>query len=150
MTARVRFVVGAVMAVAMDAATKLAAVSALGGSTIELGVIDLRVVRNDGIAFGVGALIPPPLLVLLTFVVTLVLAVAVWRGSLPAGAASGLVIGGAGANVVDRVLGGTVIDMLDVGWWPVFNVADVCIVVGVAGLVFQSLRSDFVRPQEST
>ena len=50
----------------------------------------------------------------------------------------GLVQGGAIGNVLDRAfrdgdgfLGGAVIDFLEVGdWWPVFNVADVAIVVG--------------------
>lgn len=46
-----------------------------------------------------------------------------------------LIIGGAIGNLIDRVRFGAVIDFLDFhigGWhWPAFNVADICIVVGV-------------------
>ena len=46
-----------------------------------------------------------------------------------------LIVGGALGNLVDRIRFGAVIDFLDFhigGWhWPAFNVADICIVVGV-------------------
>jgi signal peptidase II len=56
----------------------------------------------------------------------------------------GLLVGGAVGNLIDRVLrhnGGGVVDFIDVArighrdLWPVFNVADACIVAGVIGLV---------------
>ena len=51
-----------------------------------------------------------------------------------------LVVGGALGNLIDRVRFGAVIDFLDFyigAWhWPAFNVADICIVLGVAGLLF--------------
>ncbi len=40
-------------------------------------------------------------------------------------------IGGAASNLYGRLRHGAVIDFLDVGWWPVFNLADVAITVGV-------------------
>ena len=56
----------------------------------------------------------------------------------------GLIIGGALGNALDRVLLGGVADFFHfhVGdWsWYVFNVADVAIVAGVAGLLYDSLR----------
>lgn len=145
MTIRGRFVLAAAAAVAVD----VAALAALGDNTVDFGIIDLRIVRNDGVAFGIGSFIPPVLLVLLTLSVTVVLAVTVWKGLLSAGLSSGLVLGGAVANVMDRVLDGTVVDMLDLGWWPAFNVADVCIVVGVAGLLLQSRAPASSVVQES-
>jgi len=43
----------------------------------------------------------------------------------------GLMLGGALGNLVDRLLrGGVVTDFVDLRWWPVFNVADSCVVVG--------------------
>lgn len=149
MTTRSRFVLAAAAAVAVDVTTKIAAVNALASRTFEAGLIDLRVVRNDGVAFGAGSFLPPVLLVLLTLVMTVVLVLAVWRGALPAGAFSGLIVGGALANVMDRIVGGSVVDMFDLGWWPAFNVADVCIVVGVAGLLMQGLRPSRPVLQES-
>jgi signal peptidase II len=44
----------------------------------------------------------------------------------------GLILGGAlGNNLIDRVARGKVVDFIDLGWWPVFNVADIAIVSGV-------------------
>ena len=42
-------------------------------------------------------------------------------------------------NLIDRVLRGGVVDFVDLGWWPVFNVADAMIVVGVLILVVRSV-----------
>jgi signal peptidase II len=64
-----------------------------------------------------------------------VLAAIVWQrapGGQPALALSlGAAIGGAAGNLVDRFRRGAVIDFIDLGWWPVFNVADAAIVGGV-------------------
>lgn len=47
-------------------------------------------------------------------------------------ASIGLILGGALGNTIDRVRVGYVIDFIQVGWWPVFNVADSAISVGAA------------------
>ena len=52
----------------------------------------------------------------------------------------GLQLGGAIGNLVDRVRLGYVVDFIDVGAWPVFNLADSAIVVGLIGL-FWTLMS---------
>jgi signal peptidase II len=44
--------------------------------------------------------------------------------------ALGIAAGGASSNVVDQVRQQGVVDFIDLGWWPVFNLADVAIVVG--------------------
>lgn len=49
---------------------------------------------------------------------------------------TGLVLGGALGNLVDRVHQGYVTDFIHVPHWPAFNVADVCITGGVVALVF--------------
>ncbi len=56
--------------------------------------------------------------------------------------AFGGIVGGAIGNMVDRFHYGFVVDFIDLRWWPVFNVADSCITVGVALLVLGSLRRD--------
>jgi signal peptidase II len=43
----------------------------------------------------------------------------------------GLILGGALGNLVDRVVHHYVIDYLDLHFWPVFNLADIAITVGV-------------------
>jgi signal peptidase II len=43
----------------------------------------------------------------------------------------GLALGGAASNLLDIVRYRYVIDYIDLGWWPVFNLADVAIVIGL-------------------
>lgn len=56
----------------------------------------------------------------------------------------GMQLGGAVGNLIDRLRFGHVIDFVDFKIWPVFNVADSCIVVGVVVLAFLLLRD---KPQ---
>lgn len=56
--------------------------------------------------------------------------------------ASGLVVGGALGNLIDRVRLGRVIDFLDFQVWPIFNLADSAIVIGALLLVIELWRSD--------
>ncbi|HJP28112.1 MAG TPA: signal peptidase II [Dehalococcoidia bacterium] len=50
--------------------------------------------------------------------------------------AFGLQFGGAIGNIADRIRLGHVIDFIDVGWWPVFNIADSSIVIGIGLMIF--------------
>jgi signal peptidase II len=52
----------------------------------------------------------------------------------------GLQLGGALGNLLDRLRQGYVIDFIDFKIWPVFNLADSSIVVGVAILAYYLLR----------
>jgi len=45
--------------------------------------------------------------------------------------AYGMAIGGAASNALDQVLRGGVVDFIDLGFWPVFNLADLAIVAGI-------------------
>lgn len=120
------------LAVAVDAVTKLAAVTLLEDSPIQLGpLVSLRVVLNTGVAFGLGANAPSWVLLSLTAAVVAYLTYLAWRGRLAAAVPSGLILGGAIANVADRAIGGSVIDLIDIRWWPTFNMADVFIVTGI-------------------
>ena len=53
---------------------------------------------------------------------------------------SALILGGAVGNLLDRLRLGYVIDFIDVHVWPVFNVGDSAITIGVALLLWQGLR----------
>ena len=56
--------------------------------------------------------------------------------------AGSLVIGGAIGNYIDRLIRGYVVDFIDFKFWPVFNFADICIVVGCIMLVISFIRRE--------
>lgn len=47
----------------------------------------------------------------------------------------GFILGGALSNGADRLLQGYVVDFINLHWWPVFNIADSAIVIGILGSV---------------
>lgn len=63
--------------------------------------------------------------------------------------AIGLQLGGAFGNLFDRVAFGAVTDFIDVGWWPIFNIADSSICVGMATLIIVLLLFDNKREATS-
>lgn len=134
------FAVLAPVWVLLDQVTKFIAVRVFADSPMDLGFVRLVDVRNEGAAFGIPGF-PGLFLVVTTVVVGLVLR-ALPRTDRPAlGIAYGLVVGGAIGNGLDRIFrspgfpGGGVVDFIDLGWFPVFNVADAGITVGAALLV---------------
>ena len=59
------------------------------------------------------------------------------------GWACGLLLGGSAGNLIDRVRLGYVIDFIELRHlWPVFNVGDSAITIGVGLLILHSLRHD--------
>jgi signal peptidase II len=112
-------------------------VSLLAGVRLELG-------HNSGIAFGALNDVPSWMLIVGVTAMIGALLVAVGRGllSLP-WPAVGLLIGGALANLADRVGDGRVTDFIDPPRWPAFNLADVAITCAVLLILWSSrLPSD--------
>jgi signal peptidase II len=108
---------------------------------------DLVLVWNRGISYG---LLPQESvlgrwgLILFAFGASLALAAWLARLASPLAAASiGLIIGGAIGNAIDRIAYGAVADFFSLhafGYqWYVFNIADMAIVAGVVGLLYDSL-----------
>ena len=97
-------------------------------------VLDLTYVQNTGAAFSFFS-DHTWLLTLISLVMSVVLAAAVWKGLFrhPFGrTALTLVLAGAVGNLIDRALRGFVVDMFNVLFmnFAVFNVADICVVLG--------------------
>lgn len=100
--------------------------------------------RNSGIAFSMFSGISNALIITLTLLlVCLLLAYVLWRRPQErmARVGLGLICGGALGNIIDRIAFNNVIDFIDFSFWPVFNLADVAIVVGVALFLFSAMRS---------
>lgn len=112
----------------------------------------LRVTYNSGGAFG---LLPGAPGFFLVATVIVMGAVLVWARTLsgwPSAVALGLVLGGGAGNLADRIVRSTpgVVDWIDVGWWPVFNLADSAIVCGVVALLLTSAGAGpGAEPEES-
>ena len=104
-------------------------------------------VYNSGAAFGLFQDLTIPLII--ASLVGIGVLLLVYRNSsnpsLLLRLSLGLQVGGAGGNLLDRVRLGHVTDFFDVGSWPVFNVADASIVVGIVMLAWVLLRGDFGR-----
>ena len=100
-------------------------------------VLFLTVLRNSGAAFGLFQNFTAGFLIVSLVVMAAILVyyprVPVYDW--PARIGLAMVFGGAVANAYDRGLQGSVIDFIQVPHWPVFNVADSAITVGVILLV---------------
>jgi signal peptidase II len=125
--------------VAADQASK-----ALVRANVDLGSrdgvfpgVEIVHVRNRGVAFGLfsdGGLVlvaigVAAVLALLAFFATHSRRPLVW---LP----TGLLLGGAAGNLIDRLRDGYVTDFIDLPFWPAFNLADSCITIGVLSLLY--------------
>lgn len=135
------FLVTMFLVVVVDQVTKalVAALMEPGGSvTLIPHVISITYTRNAGAAFGLFA--GSGQIVFWSALVVVVLML-FWfyrshqQKNAWAFVALGLLIGGAVGNLGDRVFRGRVVDFFDLGWWPVFNVADLAIVAGVIMLI---------------
>ena len=102
-----------------------------------LPFLDLVRVNNDGIAFGAfgggQALVIVALVAALCGLIVFFVLHGERRGIW---LATGLLLGGALGNIIDRVRDGAVTDFLKLPHWPAFNVADIAVTVGVILLVF--------------
>jgi signal peptidase II len=129
----------AVAVVVLDQATK-----ALVRSNIRVGEtdgvfpgVDLVHVRNEGVAFSrfsgggtiVTVIVAIALIALVAYFVTHLHKPLVW---LP----TGMLLGGALGNIIDRARYGAVTDFIKLPAWPAFNIADVSITFGVIVLLY--------------
>ncbi len=137
----------------MDSVSKAWAVGALRGADLVLvpRALELTYAENPGVAFSMFA--EAPSFVRLGILPALALSAALlffFRGTSKAGSAharigAALVVGGALGNLLDRVRLGHVVDFIHAHAgaafdYPVFNVADVAVFVGIGLLVLDASR----------
>ena len=61
----------------------------------------------------------------------------------------GLIMGGAFGNLIDRIRLGYVVDFVQVGWFPIFNLADSAISVGAGLLMLQFVADELAQRRRS-
>jgi signal peptidase II len=103
-------------------------------------IVQLRVVHNTGVAFGLlqgktAFVIAAGVLFILFFVFFILKE----KHTLPKKIFLSMILGGALCNLYDRVFLGYVVDYIDLGWWPVFNLSDSLISVGCVLMVISYL-----------
>ncbi len=135
--ARVALVLGLVMVIDQLAKRLVTGAIAPGQSDGILPGIELVHVRNRGVAFGFlgggGALV---LVLTAAALVALVVFFALDPVRPLAWLPTGLLLGGAFGNLLDRLREGAVTDFIHVPLWPAFNLADVSITFGVLTLLY--------------
>ncbi len=143
----------AIVVLVTDLITKIVGVAQLEGREpvpVLGGLVYLQLVRNPGAAFSLATGYTWVLTLIAVLVVLVIIRVARRLRSTGWAVALGLILGGALGNLVDRIfrspgpLQGHVVDTVslfapDGRIWPVFNMADACIVTGGALLVVLAL-----------
>ena len=132
--------------VVLDQLTKQWALEALDDRDIDVvWTLRFNLVFNRGMAFSQGEGLGP-IIGIVALAVIVALLVSLRRGAGRLGTIGvGLVVGGALGNVIDRLFRspgwfrGSVVDFIDLQWFPVFNVADMAINVGGALLILGSI-----------
>ena len=97
-------------------------------------VFHITYIENPGAAFGILANQRTLFLILTAVIVGIMLYLYFSlqnKKSLTA-VSLGIVVSGATGNFIDRLVRGTVTDFLDFRIWPIFNIADICVCVGLA------------------
>ena len=134
--------------VAVDQILKQVVTSAIERGQEEPVIAGIKIVnvRNTGVAFGqlqdggaiVAVVIALAVVALLAYFARHARRPLMW---LP----TGMLLGGALGNVIDRVREGAVVDFVKLPYWPAFNLADVAITFGVIVLLFVMEKDDGVR-----
>jgi signal peptidase II len=143
----------ALVVIGLDQLIKYLVVRQLAGSPpfrIIGGFVELRYATNSGGAFSLLTGAPVFFALMAIAVIGGILYASRRARGLPIAVALGLLLGGAVGNLLDRIfrgdvpLRGEVVDFVKIGPWPLFNLADSCVVIG--GIMLALLLG---RPERS-
>ncbi len=148
----------AVFVLAADVVSKSIVVARMPGhAPIRLlgGLLTITLTRNGGAAFSIGTSMTIVFTAIAAGVIVYILRAARNLRSIGWAVTLGLLLGGAAGNLLDRIFRapgpfqGHVVDWIELPHWPVFNLADSCIVcagVLVVLLALRGIRLDGTRP----
>ncbi len=139
---------GALALVFLDRLSKIWAENVLrpGGPIVLIkGVLEFQYTQNTGIAFGLFQGLGF-LFIILTVILSAILVLLLWKTPakkrfLPLNIIFTMILGGALGNLWDRVFQSYVTDFIYIRLinFPIFNVADICVSLGIAALLFYLL-----------
>jgi signal peptidase II len=146
-TSRMSLLISAVI-VLLDQVSKAWALRDLADGRIihVIWTMQFNLTYNRGMAFSRGTGIGPIIGVIGLVVVVLLLLSLRRADNALTRVATGLIIGGAVGNILDRLfrgsgwMRGAVVDFIDFQWWPVFNIADMAIMIGAATMMVAMLK----------
>ena len=151
------FVLPSLLVLLIDQITKSIAVSKLDpAEPIKLfWTLQLNLIRNPGASFSIGENLTP-YIATVAILASITIAYLGWIETNPRGMfLYGIVLGGVFGNVIDRIfrsgdgfLGGEVVDFIDLQWWPIFNFADVALVIGLPLLLYTRYWEERVLENE--
>ena len=110
-------------------------------------VFHLTYILNPGAGFGMFA----DNRLFFIAIAVIVIGIIIWArreilaSPLEVKAGCGLFLGGAIGNLIDRARQGLVIDFFDFRIWPVFNIADIAICIGVGLIIWNLLKTELKR-----
>ncbi len=143
-TKHVLFWLGALFVFILDFATKetIRQIIPVHGSVLLVPLLSFTHIQNTGAVFGLFHALNMNLLFILLSVLVIgwiVYASRTARWTHQEQLSLGLILGGVCGNLIDRIVYGAVTDFIDLGIWPVFNVADAALTTGVILLLVKEL-----------
>lgn len=111
------------------------------------GIFHLTYILNPGAAFGMFA----HNRLFFIAIAVVVIGIIAWArkeilaSPLEVRVGCGLFLGGAIGNLIDRARQGVVIDFFDFRIWPIFNIADIAICIGVGLIIWNLLKTELKR-----
>lgn len=160
---RVYFIVFCLLLIFIDQLSKYFAEQHLQlGQPVEVipSLFNFTLVYNPGAAFGLFADLPQTIRRVVLLAVSVLAFIVVYimyqdtKEDPYSVFALGLIVAGAIGNLIDRLRYDAVVDFLDFYWqnyhWPAFNVADMCICIGVAILVLRMLFAHHSEPEKDS
>ena len=130
-----------ILVIIFDQITKtIIANNQLNSTIYEFSFLKIKYVLNTGVAFslftGINDILRyfMPLAVILLFFLLYS-----YRGNIILKFAFSLQIAGAIGNFIDRLHKPGVIDFIGIGWWPLFNIADSAITIGLSLLILDTI-----------
>jgi len=147
-----RYMLLPLMVIAVDRFTKYLALTHCRNGCLLNQFLSLDLAFNRGISWGLLSRAPGNMFYLVTALVILVTiglashTVRRWQAGKPIWGEL-LVLSGSASNIFDRFVYGGVVDFILVSYgkfsWPMFNIADICIVVGVGLMVLQVYKREW-------